>query len=57
MHELLAEMDAQAHAFRAGEQALIDDVIDPAETRNVIMSVLERTLGNTRPAFKHRIDP
>ncbi len=55
--ELLAEMDAQAHAFRAGEQALIDDVIDPAETRNVIMSVLERTLGNTRPAFKHRIDP
>jgi acetyl-CoA carboxylase carboxyltransferase component len=55
--ELLKQMDDEAHAFVAGENAFIDEVIHPAETRDVIVSVLERTRGNLRPCFKHRIDP
>lgn len=55
--ELLEQMDADSHAFLAAEMALIDDVIHPAETRDVILSVLERTKGNLKPGFKHRIDP
>lgn len=55
--ELLAQMDEEAHAYLAAENAYIDDVISPAETREVIASVLARTRGNIRPAFKHRIDP
>ena len=55
--ELLAQMDAEAHAYLAAERAFIDDVIHPAETRDVIVSVLERTRGGMRPGFKHRIDP
>lgn len=55
--ELLKQMDEEAHAYLAAEKALIDDVIHPAETRDVIVSALERTRGNIRPGFKHRIDP
>lgn len=55
--ELLQEVDAQSHAYLAAEIALIDDVIHPAETRDVILSALERTRANLKPGFKHRIDP
>lgn len=53
--EILAEMDAASHAYKAAEMAIIDDVIDPAETREVIAGMLAR--AKREPAFKHRIDP
>ncbi len=55
--EILERMDAEAHAYLAAERGFIDDVIHPAETRDVILSVLERARGSARPGFKHRIDP
>jgi len=55
--ELLARMDAEAHAYLAADKAYIDDVIHPAETRDVIVSVLARARPAMRPGFKHRIDP
>ena len=55
--ELLRKMDDEAHAVLAAERAYIDDVIQPAETRAVIASVLARGRGRLRPGFKHRIDP
>jgi acetyl-CoA carboxylase carboxyltransferase component len=55
--QILERMDAEAHAYLAAEKAFIDDVILPAETRDVIVSVLDRTRGNACPGFKHRIDP
>ena len=56
--ELLAHMDAEAHAYLAADRAYIDDVIHPAETRDVIRSALARAReGEQRPGFKHRVDP
>ncbi|WP_373086616.1 acyl-CoA carboxylase subunit beta [Sneathiella sp.] len=46
-----------ASAYRAADMALIDDVIKPCETRDVIRSVLYRTRTRRVPGFKHRIDP
>ncbi len=54
--ELLRKMDADSHTYLAAEAAAVDDVIHPAETRDVILSVLERTRGNMKLGFKHRID-
>lgn len=53
--EIIAEMDAASHAYRAAEMAIIDDVIDPGETRDIIASALLRAPREAR--FKHRIDP
>jgi acetyl-CoA carboxylase carboxyltransferase component len=55
--EVVKAMDAASQAYVAAEMALIDDVIDPRETRAVILGALERTRGLTKPGFKHRIDP
>jgi acetyl-CoA carboxylase carboxyltransferase component len=55
--EVVKAMDAASQAYVAAEMALIDDVIDPRETRAVILGALERTQGLTKPGFKHRIDP
>lgn len=55
--ELMKRMDDASHAYLAAENALIDDVIHPAETRDVIVSALERTRPTLKTGFKHRIDP
>ncbi len=55
--ELMAQAEAQASAYLAAEMALIDDVIDPTETRSVILGVLARAADTRKPGFKHRIDP
>lgn len=55
--ELLKQVDEESHAYLAAERALIDDVIHPAETRDVILAALARTKGIHKPGFKHRIDP
>lgn len=55
--ELLARAEEQASAYLAAEMGLIDDVIQPGETRSIILGALARA-GETRTAgFKHRIDP
>ncbi len=53
--EIIAEMDAASHAYRAAEMAIIDDVIDPGETREIIAGALSR--APRAAGFKHRIDP
>lgn len=55
--ELLAQAEKDASSYLAAEMALIDDVIAPAETRQVIVDVLRRTRSLQKPGFKHRIDP
>lgn len=55
--ELLAEAERLASGYRAAEMGLIDEVIAPAETREVIRGVLERARASRRPGFKHAIDP
>lgn len=55
--ELLKQADEASHAFLAAEMALIDDVIHPGETRDVILGALARRRDHTPPGFKHRIDP
>jgi acetyl-CoA carboxylase carboxyltransferase component len=55
--ELLRQADEAAHAYLAAEMALIDDVISPAETRDIILGALARRRDDVAPGFKHRIDP
>jgi len=55
--EYLKKAEEVASAYLAAEMALIDDVIHPAETRDIICSVLDRTRANRSAGFKHRIDP
>jgi acetyl-CoA carboxylase carboxyltransferase component len=55
--ELLAKVMAQGAGHLAAERALIDDIILPSETRDVILQTLERCAGMNQPAFKHRVDP
>lgn len=55
--ELLEKVLADGAGHLAAERALIDDIILPSETRDVIVSTLKRCAGVTQPAFKHRIDP
>lgn len=55
--ELLARAHEHGSAYRAAEMGLIDDVIDPAETRSAISATLARCAPACRPGFKHRIDP
>ncbi|MCP5368502.1 MAG: acyl-CoA carboxylase subunit beta [Hyphomicrobiales bacterium] len=55
--QYLDKAEEAASAYLAAEMALIDDVIHPAETRDVIRSVLDRVRTSRVPGFKHRIDP
>lgn len=55
--KLLKKVDDESHAYIAAEMALIDDVIQPTETRSVILSVLARCGPVRQPGFKHRVDP
>ncbi|MDR5823571.1 carboxyl transferase domain-containing protein [Caballeronia sp. LZ043] len=54
--EIAATIDAQSSAYEAAALGLIDDVIDPAETRRVIVQTLERVTKKRRTGFKHRVD-
>lgn len=55
--ELLARAQDQASAYLAAEMGLIDDIIQPGETRQVIADTLARARSTRTPGFKHRIDP
>lgn len=55
--EILKRLEAQSSAYLAAEMALIDDVIHPAETRQVIMQALACAEGQIRPGFKRRVMP
>jgi methylmalonyl-CoA decarboxylase subunit alpha len=55
--DLLQKMDDESRAHLAAETAVIDDVILPTETRDVILGALLRSRDRLRPGFKHRIDP
>ena len=54
--ELIAEYREQfANPYYAAERGYVDDVIEPKQTRSVLISALEMTLNKkvTRPARKH----
>jgi acetyl-CoA carboxylase carboxyltransferase component len=55
--EILDQTRVASSAWRAAELGLIDDVIDPAETRHLIVETLDRIGPPAMPGFKHRIDP
>ena len=53
----LEKAEEAASAYLAAEMGLIDDVIAPGETRDVIRDMLARARASRSAAFKHRIDP
>ena len=55
--EILAKLDEDSSAWEAAGMGLIDDVIDPAETRDVIIDALRKSSRARETGFKHRIDP
>ena len=56
--EILASLQEQASAESAAALGLIDDVITPLETRQLLIEALKRSEDVAAPyAFKHRIDP
>lgn len=55
--EYLAAAEEAASAYLAAEMGLIDDVIQPAETRDIIRGALARTKAKRVTGFKHRVDP
>ena len=55
--EIVLQMNKDSSAFQAAAMGLIDDVIDPGDTRKVILESLAKTAGAIKPQFKHRIDP
>jgi acetyl-CoA carboxylase carboxyltransferase component len=54
--ELMEKVLAEGNGYLAAERGLLDDIIRPAETRDLIISVLERHPGDP-PEFKHRVEP
>jgi acetyl-CoA carboxylase carboxyltransferase component len=55
--EIMAKLDEDSSAWEAAGMGLIDDVIDPAETRDVIIDALRKSSKARETGFKHRIDP
>jgi acetyl-CoA carboxylase carboxyltransferase component len=55
--EIMAKLRDESSAYRAAEMGLIDDVIDPRETREVILQSLAKCEAARKAEFKHRIDP
>ena len=55
--ELLARAEEEASVYIAAEAGMIDDVILPDETRQVIIDALRAADGNLRTGFVARIDP
>lgn len=47
----------EAAGYRAAEAGLIDDIIEPAETRRIILETLERTVSVQQAGFIQRVDP
>ena len=54
---IMHKLKKQSSAYEAAAMGLIDDVIDPAETREVIIRTLHKTAAARLADFKHRIDP
>lgn len=54
--ELMQKVLEEGNGYLAAERGLLDDIILPSETRDLIISVLERHPGDA-PEFKHRVDP
>lgn len=54
---IMRKLKSQSSAYEAAAMGLIDDVIDPAETREVIIQTLRKTAASRVAGFKHRIDP
>jgi acetyl-CoA carboxylase carboxyltransferase component len=55
--EVMARLKTESSAYEAAAMGLIDDVIDPGETRAVIVRSLAKVKAARRAGFKHRIDP
>jgi acetyl-CoA carboxylase carboxyltransferase component len=55
--QLMQKVLEEGNGYLAAERALLDDIIRPSETRNLIAGVLERHPQPQQPGFKHRIDP
>jgi acetyl-CoA carboxylase carboxyltransferase component len=55
--EIMARLKAESSAYEAAALGLIDDVIDPGETREVIVRSLAKVRAAREAGFKHRIDP
>lgn len=55
--QLMQKVLEEGNGYLAAERALLDDIVRPSETRDVILSVLERQHAPRQPGFKHRIDP
>lgn len=55
--EIMHKLKADSSAYEAAAMGLIDDVIDPGETRDVIIRSLKKVQAARVAGFKHRIDP
>src|SRR5699024_4095834 len=55
--EITQQIQQRSSAYEAAAMGLIDDVIDPRETRSVIARTLEICARSQLPSWKHRIDP
>lgn len=55
--EIMQKLKTESSAYEAAAMGLIDDVIDPGETRDVIIRSLAKVKAARTPGFKHRIDP
>ena len=55
--EIMDKLKAESSAYEAAALGLIDDVIDPGETREVILRTLKKVAASRQAGFKHRIDP
>lgn len=54
---IMRKLREESSAYEAAAMGLIDDVIDPAETRRVIAQTLKKAAAGRVAGFKHRIDP
>jgi acetyl-CoA carboxylase carboxyltransferase component len=55
--DIMQKLRKQSSAYEAAAMGLIDDVIDPAETRDIIIQALRKTAAARVAEFKHRVDP
>jgi acetyl-CoA carboxylase carboxyltransferase component len=55
--EIMDRLKTDSSAYEAAALGLIDDVIDPGETREVIIRSLAKVAPSRVARFKHRIDP
>ena len=51
------QMRDHTSGLRAGRNFMFDDIVDPLETRDLIMAMLERFPRSLNPRKKHPIDP